>query len=469
MINENDLGARVEGGPVEVKLMRQVKPFLDIPSKVSITFIDPDLDHAQNVVYAYVQNEVDKETKISIPIVLSQTQAKDLADKTLFLQRLSRITYAFSLPRSYLQYDPGDIIPMLIDGQTVNLLITDIAYDPRGVLNFTAIENDVDLYNLSTNLPPSLPRPPVTRTVPPTTFTSLNINYVSDAHAGSTVYLAALDKERWTGAGLFTSYDEGDSYQSAIDTLEGTFMGTVYSALPAGRVDVIDRVNSIVITPDADQNGTLESVTLLQMLNGSNTLLIGQEILRFAQADLDIDGNITISILQRGVRGTELYMEDHLTEERVILLDNILPAMLEINRSLLIKALSYGSFDTLDSVIEVASTPSGEGFRPYSVCHVTGVRAGNDLTINWQRRTRIGGEWRGAGEVPLSETFERYEIDVYDGLDVVRTIAISDAKTATYTEAQQTTDFGSAQPSITVRIYQLSSVVGRGYYKEAIL
>jgi hypothetical protein len=38
-----------------------------------------------------------------------------------------------------------------------------------------------------------------------------------------------------------------------------------------------------------------------------------------------------------------------------------------------------------------------------------------------------------------------------------------------YTNEQQIADFGSAQSSIKVRVYQISSLVGRGFYAEAIL
>ena len=36
-------------------------------------------------------------------------------------------------------------------------------------------------------------------------------------------------------------------------------------------------------------------------------------------------------------------------------------------------------------------------------------------------------------------------------------------QTVTYTAAQQTTDFGSPQSSINVKVYQISSTVGRGF------
>ena len=88
--------------------------------------------------------------------------------------------------------------------------------------------------------------------------------------------------------------------------------------------------------------------------------------------------------------------------------------------------------------------------------HVRGTRASGDLAITWVRRTRIGGDSWDAAEVPLAEDEERYEIDILDGPDVIRTLTAT-TPSATYTAADQTADFGAPQSSISLRIYQLST------------
>jgi hypothetical protein len=70
--------------------------------------------------------------------------------------------------------------------------------------------------------------------------------------------------------------------------------------------------------------------------------------------------------------------------------------------------------------------------------------------------------------VPLNEESARYEVDVMNGATVVRTIATT-TPTASYSAAQQIADFGSAQSAISVRVYQLSASVGRGWPGAAIL
>ena len=87
------------------------------------------------------------------------------------------------------------------------------------------------------------------------------------------------------------------------------------------------------------------------------------------------------------------------------------------------------------------------------------------------RRTRLSTRFTGGAGIntPLGEDSEAYEVDVYDDdtyTTVVRTITGLSAPTATYTSAQQTTDFGSPQAEVFVRVYQISAAVGRGHYLE---
>jgi len=105
---------------------------------------------------------------------------------------------------------------------------------------------------------------------------------------------------------------------------------------------------------------------------------------------------------------------------------------------------------------------------PLSPVHVRGTRTGDDLTVTWLRRTRIGGDSWDSVEVPLAEDSERYEIDILDGTTLKRTLATT-TPAATYTAADQTTDFGAPQSSIAVRVSQLSTTFGRGTPRAATL
>jgi hypothetical protein len=86
-----------------------------------------------------------------------------------------------------------------------------------------------------------------------------------------------------------------------------------------------------------------------------------------------------------------------------------------------------------------------------------------DWGFTWTRRSRVGGAWTSGTSVPLGEASEAYELDILNGLGaVVRTISVT-SPTATYSAADQTSDFGSPQTSLDVVLYQISATVDRGF------
>ncbi|MBU0778135.1 hypothetical protein KKF82_07740, partial [Patescibacteria group bacterium] len=129
------------------------------------------------------------------------------------------------------------------------------------------------------------------------------------------------------------------------------------------------------------------------------------------------------------------------------------------------RAVSFGmNFETgqLRSFTNIA-----RGSMPYSPVHVDGSRdVSNNLTITWIRRTRIMGEWQDSIDAPLGEDSESYEIDIYDGATVVRTIAAA-TETASYTAVQQTADGLTPGDPVILKVYQLSAQVGRGFPRQA--
>lgn len=254
--------------------------------------------------------------------------------------------------------------------------------------------------------------------------------------------------------------------------------GTVTEAPTAPRTPwTWDRTNSIKVRLS---DGELESATELEVLNGSNrAALVGEdgnaEIIAFITATLEADGSYTLTGLLRGQRGTEDLIEGRLAGDGFILLDDnkllygALPgeqASTRYHRALTV-------FETLNTArTTVVKSARGRAEKPYAPAHVRGTRDGGlNITSTWVRRTRVGGEWRdGTGTVALSEAAQEYEVEILNGGGaVVRTITGLSSPTCSYTAAQQTTDFGSAQASVAVRVYQLSNIVGRGIAAEATI
>ena len=225
-------------------------------------------------------------------------------------------------------------------------------------------------------------------------------------------------------------------------------------------------------------SGTLESVTDITLLGGANALAIetsaGQwEIVQAGNAELIAPGRYRLTRLLRGQRGTEYAVASVVaTGARLVVLDTAL-ATLPISQADLglpwnwrIGPASRPVSD--ETYVATTFTPEGAGLRPFSVGHVEQpwrfARNPGDLTIRWTRRSRsLAADTWGAGDVPLAEDNEAYEIEIRDGGTVKRRLTTS-TTSVLYTAAQQTADWGAPLgpgQSLAIRIYQLSALIGR--------
>ncbi|PKP62888.1 MAG: hypothetical protein CVT86_06630, partial [Alphaproteobacteria bacterium HGW-Alphaproteobacteria-8] len=185
--------------------------------------------------------------------------------------------------------------------------------------------------------------------------------------------------------------------------------------------------------------------------------------------------------LLRGQRGTEGAMGNPAPAgARVLVLDDSLASLpiaeadLGIPWNWRIGPASRPVSD--ETYIAQSFTPQGVGLQPFSVAHVEQPwrkpRPPGDLTIRWTRRSRaLAADNWGAVEAPLSEETEAYEVEILDSAAVKRILSTA-ITSAVYTAAQQTADWGAPLgpgDSLTVRIFHLSALVGRGAPKTVTL
>jgi hypothetical protein len=116
--------------------------------------------------------------------------------------------------------------------------------------------------------------------------------------------------------------------------------------------------------------------------------------------------------------------------------------------------------------VAMQATPGATALYPYAPVHLKAQRGAGGVTFTLIRRTRIDGDSWETLDVPLGEGAERYEIDVLDGATVKRTLS-ADAPSLLYPNADEIADFGSVQSAFSIRAYQLSATIGRGFAAEA--
>ena len=447
-----------------------------IARKVVVKYLDQARDYDINEQFEQRENTDAVNTlTLDMPVVLSATEAKRVAQKLLYLYWLDRSDFSFKLPPEYHYLQPSDVITVNGEGVQYELLIRRIVYNQDGSLDCTAKPNAASIYTSIADADGGLV-PPVTIPLPGESIgLLLDIPVVDETLQNTSGYVGYMTGETsgWPGGVYWITNDDGQTWTDLQGFIgKGTF-GTARGTLSANSGLLIQLGGSLTVDL---YSGTLEGITQAQMLNGKNYAAYGAagrwEIIRFQNATLNADGSYTLSGFIRGDRGTEWATGLHQAGDMFCLLDDPDGAFIFTNTASIgvprtLRAVTAGA--DIDSAANESFTYNGVNLECYSPVHAKGSRDGSsNLAISWIRRTRIGGEWRSNVDASLGETTEAYEIDVMDGATVKRTIN-SATQSATYTAADQTTDFGAPQSSVTVRIYQMSATVGRGYPLEVTL
>lgn len=447
-----------------------------LPQKVTITALSSTREYGSATqAYERLNTSAVNIEQRDIPLVLSDDEIAQMAEKLLFLRWLERDDFSYSLPPTYLALEPSDVVTVQAKFGTFELRQTEVNYEEDGRLTCKAKANSAPLY---TSRAVGAPSPGPSGTIPlegPSQALLLDIPVVNETIQNTPGFVATMSgyTEGWTGGVLVQSPDGGQTW-SELQGFDGrgTF-GRVAGTLPASNCTVIDQ-RSIIVSLIS---GELESVTRDQMLAGVNYAAYGVdgrwEIVRFQNAAIQSDGTYLVSGFVRGQRGTEWATGLHQNGDWFILLDdpdNIFIGMPveSIGSARTYRAVTTG--ESIDTATDQAFTYRGVNLECLSPVYARGSRDGSsNFSGTFTRRSRLSNTWWTNGIVaPVGETSEAYEIDVMSGSTVKRTISVASPAWA-YSAANQTTDFGSPQSSITFRIFQMSNIVGRGYPLEVTL
>ncbi len=439
----------------------------ELPLRINVVYLNPLMSYQPATQSAERQVTASRQVDtLTLPIVLDDQTAKNIAERMLYSSWVGRMGYQFRVGTKYAALDPADVIAVAANGFTHTMRITGINYGAPGMLEIEAIAEEAAVYDFYRTPAFAHALSAQAITLSDTACDLLDIPALpgDDANQGLMRVAAAGVSGNWNGALLYRSDDAGGTYAPQLSLPAAAIMGVTTDVLASGVATVFDVVNSLTVVLMGD--ATLSSVSELAVLNGANAAMVGNELIQFTAATLIAPGKYTLTGLLRGRQGTEWAMASHAIGERFVLLNglvaaHIMPAAL-IGLSRSYKAVSIGGTIGATAAQDVAYT--GIAWKPYAPVGLAGARDGSgNITLTWVRRTRVSGEWQDGVDVPLNETSEAYEVEIMNGVNVVRTISGLTTPTATYSASEQITDFGSTQASVSVRVYQLSSVVGRGY------
>jgi hypothetical protein len=478
-IPENDLAAHEPGAALPDGVLLKRKELYQIPKTVQVTHVSRQLEYEPSSQYSrQPTSPTDHVFKLEFPLVLDDDEAAQIAEIWMQSLRAERHSGTIELGPKYLEYDPTDIVTVQNNNlsYTFRLLKTALGGLP-GITKAEVSTYDVSAYvsNAKGSSPigyfgSSLADRPITA------FYLMNCPPLRDTDDDGGFYIAVnpyVDANNWPGAVVKRRNleTEGTIFISVKTAFARATTGNESSGviLPEGpNATTWDWENTIDVTLRNPSVDTLTTETELDVLNGLNVLYFPRsgELMQFQVATDNGDNTYTLSGLLRGRRGTDIFMDNHLEKEPVVLVEGnkiykITDELSNIGRTFEYAAVTLNATD--DSAPKSNWTQTGGLITPLSPVDLTAQRETNDdLTLGWVRRARLNAEWLDNVDVPLDEPTEEYDVELYSGDTLLRTVRVIGANTYTYTLADQTTDFGSRVGDFNMTVYQISSRVGRG-------
>jgi hypothetical protein len=464
------LGA-VEGSssndPVRITETREQE--LELPLRIDLTHYDPDRDYQTNTQHAARNSNAvvtrDLES-IELTVVLTADEAAQVAEKTLTYAWIGRTTASFDLPPKWLRLNPTDVVSLILKDAALKVRLTQVDFGANNIVSCQATLEDALAYSSDKmGAGAALDGGTIGIATPISAFV-MDLPMLREADDGLGLYYA-FGLKGASSASLYRSTD-AITWDIVGTGSEEPAFGWAANALPAPRSPwVWDEDNVLQV---ALSSGSLDSKTELEVLNYANVALLGDEIIQWRDATLVSSGLYHLSGLLRGRRGTEWAVGTHNVAERFVVLAagdlyRMTMAQSQIGATSYYKCLLSGG--EWDDAKQSSLAYNAASLRCFAPVHITGNRdASGNLALSWVRRARWNGEWFDGIDAPLFEDEEAYQIDILNGDTVVRTLTTSTAS-VTYSAADQTTDFGAAQASLTVAVYQMNAAIGRGYAGKA--
>lgn len=470
-----DLDCQPEGSQpgIQIKTAREMDT--ELPRRVTINYIDADREYDTGAQYAERLNTTAiNVTVLDLPIVLTATEAAGKAEVLLYLYWLERQDVELTLPPIYNHLQPGDVVTVETDEGNISLRITAISYTSDQRLEVSAKYASAAIYTPAAVGVASSSNGSTTITRSGgSVYHLLDLPRVSSAQDGPAMLAAMAGAlAGWRGGFLYQSVDGGSTWLERQEFgPPGATFGAASNAIGVVEHRMVDA--SSILTVSLSQ-GDLYDTTLLAMLSGANHFAYGSdgrwEIIAAQKCTLVTGKTYLLQDLLRGRFGTEWAMGLHAAGDSVILLDSAdLEAIpmdsAQIGAALLYRGITTGRDFSTDG--NRSFTYFGINLKPLAPILLNGSRdpGTGDWTLLWTRRSRVDTEWRDYVDVPIGESSEQYQIDIYDSgsyAAVKRTIAAT-SPTAAYSAADQTVDFGSGQSTLYIKLYQLSATIGRGY------
>jgi hypothetical protein len=455
--------------PVEgTKLFtKTTQPAQSLPNALHYRFINENTTFESDVCPVHLGDDT-KENAIELNsnLILDQYKAREKCYPILrhiYLQQ--RHEFSLRLPVKMLESLELLRVLLLPNGEQIQIHQIQVGND--GTLKITAKFYGGSLaysYTSSTTLDPRVVNNLRDRTTDIPDIYIIDCPIIEEGDPPSTLYGFA------TGSCVIDlSNDGGSSFNTAVNHIKASTIGALVSSLPSVTTETVDVTNTVDVQMET---GELNAITDVQLQSGYNRAIIATEvngvwvgeILSFR--DVTALGNNTyrLSTFYRGLLGT-FYLSGHNVGAKLFLFkgdgayySKIKGSVESIGNSNLAYRPRVADYQDLGSTPVTTFTPQGNAYVPPPSTNLDGeIDVEGNIRYSWDYDNAFSPYKNGQENVT-------FEVDIMSGASVVRTLTSANTSVTYFSSVRATDGLGT---TLTIRVYAVSSIVGRGIMAEA--
>jgi hypothetical protein len=463
----SECDARAAGDSPGALVRRDRETESQLPSRYSIVYIDYNREYDTGTQYADFPSRSVSERNQQLAIVLSADDAAKLVDVLINLAWAERDSYEFSWPQKYLYLKPSNVVTAEVAaGVWVVVRISSITYTADQRVQVSARRAEPAVYQSGAVGVAVTPPSENISLVAASLAVILDIPAIAQGTTGYGFGAVMSGGPNWRGGVLLRSIDSGQTYDAIQAFPANCTIARAVNYLDAGDYFVINRVGELEINIIT---GDFFSISEAQMLTGKNYCAYGVdgrwEIIQYANATL-VGTTLKLSTFVRGLFGTEWAGALHVAGDLLVLLDDPDNAFIGADAVALNSPRKFKSVTTgqdAQLAAEIDFTYRGVNLKPLSPVNIDGVLDVETWTITFSPRSRMASsQWATGMPAPAGEQESKFDIEIYDSGVLKNTYQVFSAEFI-YSATDQVADFGVLPVAFSVKIYQVSAAVGRGY------
>lgn len=382
------------------------------PSPHAIRYYDIERDYQPGVQRAIGRPAAGREITLDLPAALHSSGARSLANSQASAAHWLAEGLTWRMAELNPAFTPGKLVRA--PGKPGIWIIASTEWNESGIeleLERVSPASQIDVSTEAGSINPPTDLPSV-----PTQLLAFELPWDGIGSSSTAGYFAAVSAlaEGWSGASLYID-QAGALVPADIYATERCPIGQLNAPLPPSSALFYEAQASVEI----ELSGTgfvLPSTSVAGIAAGANRMLIGTEIIQYAQATQISETAWRLQGLLRGRAGTEAAaLVGHAAGTHITILDDRLyqldDALIASNGVAQIAAIGLGDDEPAYTSLDI----TGVSRRPPSPVHgAIHVLSNGDWQCHWVRRGRGQWRWDDYVETPLVEESEIYLVGLGD-------------------------------------------------------